>query len=1462
MPKITPAPAQVTSEVTDVDPIKTRGSGLTWRLMRWALGLSMALTALAAGAWWVLLTQIVPKIDQWREPLAQQATSALGVPVKIGQVQGRTVGWVPELTLKDVAFLDRSGHVSLRLPEVTARLSASSLWPAALWRREIHVASLTLVRPELEVRRDSQGKIHVAGLVIDPQKTQGDASPALDWVLDQSLIQITQGSVTWIDEWRRAPAIQLTALDLSLVNRPGLARRVHEWQLTATPPGHFGQRFTARALMTQPLWARGTDDQDTTPFWARWVGQPTRASDWRSWSGSANIDLPKVDVQALKLHASLPFDVQGGHGRVAMTLAFKRGQPSQLSLDVDVQQVAVKLASDLAPLAFKSVKGRLDAEHLPTTTTLGWQGLAFTTDDGLSWPASQARLSWVHPPAPVAPAQATPPLLPELQGEAWKRTQSGQLSVDRLDLALLARLADRLPIGSHLRDQLAQLSPTGIAQDIKLTWQGPASAPSSYQTEGKLSAVGWAATAEHPGASGAELTFKATEQGGEAAATLKEGWLEFPGVFDEARIPVQQLATQLTWKITPRPQALPTITLNVKDARFANADVEGTLSATWATGAGQGVGDGGRYPGTLQLTGQLSRGQADRVWRYLPSSVLVDARHYVRDAVRGGSAANVNFEVSGDLWQFPFKDDQGGKFRVAVPMKDVTLDYVPFVKPAPAGSPATPYWPVFSQLSGLLVFEGQRMRIEDATAVITNVGSGQFGLSKVNGVIEDLAADDPALAIEGQGQGPLEDLLRYLEASPIAPWTDHMLSEARGKGRANLSLSLSIPLNRTQESSVQGQVNLTDADAASLKLGPQVPTLSQARGVVQFTQNTLKVQANAKVWGQDFRITGDRNAQGMPRFVAQGLISGDGLKSATEWPGLAQVGRHITGQTPVTVTVALNRTKGSTRPELQVNSTLQGLGINLPAPLQKPAAEAWPLKLVHRQEGSDTRTDRLQLELGGPVPWLATYLRDLSGPQARIKQGQIHIGPGTSAVVAGKVVGRMTVAQLDLDAWQTLISEVTKVSNEGSADGRNAPHQDNALESYLPDSFQLKTDSLTWRQRTFKDMNLTLSRPAPQAWRAQIEAPLMAGTVDIRPEGASSKVLARLSRLAVPAAEAEALADQAAQQLLSTEVLSVPALDIVIDQFDWRGLPLGKLEVEANNRLINTASTTGAAPLTEWRLTKFKLSSPDAQLQASGNWAALGAQSAPAPAAEDKRNKPRHRAAFGFTLDLNNTGNLLTRLGLPQTLKGGKGKMSGQVAWLGSPLELDAASLNGDIKVAIEEGQFLKVDPGMAKLLGVLSLQSLPRRLILDFRDVFQQGFAFDRIDGDVKVTQGVADTRNLRMRGVQAVVLMEGQADLAQETQNLRVFVIPEINAGTASLAYAAINPAIGLGTFIAQILLRKTVVEANTREFTVKGSWADPQVERVQKTSVPAAEGPPPPASSPASGATGAVRASQKPS
>jgi uncharacterized protein YhdP len=198
-------------------------------------------------------------------------------------------------------------------------------------------------------------------------------------------------------------------------------------------------------------------------------------------------------------------------------------------------------------------------------------------------------------------------------------------------------------------------------------------------------------------------------------------------------------------------------------------------------------------------------------------------------------------------------------------------------------------------------------------------------------------------------------------------------------------------------------------------------------------------------------------------------------------------------------------------------------------------------------------------------------------------------------------------------------------------------------------------------------------------------------------------------------------------------------------------------------------------------------------------------------------------------MDIKDSGQLLTRLGTPNAIRNGHGKLQGKVSWQGSPITLDYASMNGKMNLAIEKGQFLKTEPGAARLLGVLNLQALPRRLTLDFSDLFSDGFAFDFVRGDIGIDQGVASTNNLQMKGVAAGALIEGSADLVRETQKLKVVVVPEINAGTASLYVATINPLIGLTTYLAQMILSKPLVRAGTNEFLVDGTWTNPRVTKV---------------------------------
>ncbi|MFM2035626.1 MAG: hypothetical protein RL459_891, partial [Pseudomonadota bacterium] len=313
--------------------------------------------------------------------------------------------------------------------------------------------------------------------------------------------------------------------------------------------------------------------------------------------------------------------------------------------------------------------------------------------------------------------------------------------------------------------------------------------------------------------------------------------------------------------------------------------------------------------------------------------------------------------------------------------------------------------------------------------------------------------------------------------------------------------------------------------------------------------------------------------------------------------------------------------------------------------------------------------------------------------------------------------------------------------------------------------------------------------------------------------GNPGRVYARLARLTL---EPSAVSDF--ESLLDEQPASVPALDIAVDDFELRGKRLGRVEIEAVNR-----GGTGNEPR-EWRLNKFNITVPEAKFAATGNWVAVAAQKAPT-----KTTNERRKTVMDFKLDIADSGLLLARMGMKDVVRRGQGKMQGQITWMGSPLSPDYPSMGGKFNVAIESGQFLKADPGLAKLLGVLSLQSLPRRLLLDFRDVFSDGFAFDSLRGDIGIDAGMASTSNLQMKGVNAAVMMEGRADIARETQNLRVLVVPELNAGTASLLASAFNPAVALSTFVAQYILRKPLMEAVTQEFTVDGTWANPKVTRV---------------------------------
>jgi uncharacterized protein YhdP len=410
----------------------------------------------------------------------------------------------------------------------------------------------------------------------------------------------------------------------------------------------------------------------------------------------------------------------------------------------------------------------------------------------------------------------------------------------------------------------------------------------------------------------------------------------------------------------------------------------------------------------------------------------------------------------------------------------------------------------------------------------------------------------------------------------------------------------------------------------------------------------------------------------------------------------------------------------------------------------------------------------------------------------------------------------VTLKHLDVAAWEAVLDRLQGAGSRPAPGAAAAPLVFDAAggEGYVPDTVALRVGDLDTGSRRLRNVTAGLSQQAG-LWRANVEADELAGYIEYRPARrgtGAGRVYARLARLSLPKTDADRV-----ETLLEEQPASIPALDIVVEDFELRGKRLGRLEIEAVNR--GAGARDGPR---EWQLSKLNLVTPEARLTATGSWGASGAAAGASP----------RRATINFNLALADSGAYLDRLGMNRVVRGGKGTLSGDLAWAGSPLSPDLARMTGQVRVAIDAGQFLKASAGAARLLGVFTLQSLPRRLLFDFRDVFEEGFAFDNVVGDIRIGGGLASTNNLRMRGAAAAVLMEGSADLVRETEDLRVVVVPEINAGTASLAYAVINPAIGLGTFLAQYFLRKPLMAASTREFHITGPWDDPKVERVARS------------------------------
>jgi uncharacterized protein (TIGR02099 family) len=552
--------------------------------------------------------------------------------------------------------------------------------------------------------------------------------------------------------------------------------------------------------------------------------------------------------------------------------------------------------------------------------------------------------------------------------------------------------------------------------------------------------------------------------------------------------------------------------------------------------------------------------------------------------------------------------------------------------------------------------------------------------------------------------------------------------------------------------------------------------------VLSFTKDGLQADAlRARLWNHELslQVRTERGPVGVATYVrARGDMDMDSLrKHESLWIlGFAQ------GRTAWTGELSLPHDPASPM-ELRIQSALDGVAVNLPAPLGKAQDDSVQFSLTRTFSPNRDRLTFAYGSLGNG----SLLFRD--GPEGRrIDRGELRLG-GRPAEIPDTAGLRLTgeARHIDFGPWLKLLAAAS------------ADEDRKSLLASL-NTVEVRAAELGVLGQTLHAVEIGATANG-RGWTGHLTSEETAGDFHldtIAPRAALALSLDRI-RLNPEAPEAGRRSD--------VDPNTLPKIQLTSKHLYLRGEDLGEVNVNVRPHDQEVAL--------DW----LRLAGPAVQVEAKGRWLA----------------DPQHpRSELELNADTRNLGHLLEMLDYAPSLKGGKGKLTARVAWPGGPSRFSLATVKGNLELSIQDGRLLTVNPGVGRIFGLLSLQALPRRLTLDFRDVVDKGFAFDRIHGTFTLGKGQAYTRGLDMDSPAAHVEVTGRIGLVAQNYDQRARVTPHVSSGLpwAAALGGGVGVGVGAALFVVQTLFGNPLDKMVSYEYTLTGSWHHPVVQRVEST------------------------------
>jgi uncharacterized protein YhdP len=1140
-------------------------------------------------------------------------------------------------------------------------------------------------------------------------------------------------------------------------------------------------RFALRAIPPGEL---------ATPLDVRGEFYGDSFGNFATWRGRLFTQLDYTDVTAWRPWLDLPSQFSRGRGAVRGWFGVTDGRVTQVTADLDLKDVVTRLGEDVPEMSMLKVQGRASWQEISGGFEVSTRHLMMRLQNGLEF-------------------QPTDFFFRSLYAHDSQRA-SGEIRANSLQLESLARLAKFLPIKADLRARMDAYEPRGTVSNLEAQWQGPPEKPDNYRLKGHFDNLAVNQVGKMPGFSRLTVDLDGSDSSGKFSINSRGLAVDAPGVLREP-LSFTTFIGQGGWRHEDRE-----LSIDVDNIAVANDDLAGNLFGSYRTQAGT--------LGVLDMTGKLTRGNIRRAARYTPLIALDKAGNdWLADALQAGTTGDFRIRIKGNLSDFPLDGTKDVLFEIGGHAKNAVMEF-------------DKNWPRIENITGEFLIRGNRLEVDSPSATILDTR-----LHNVMVVLPDMMSKDLTLEINGEAMGASNSFLEFIQKSPVRGYIDGFTDGISARGNGHLNLFARIPLKGDKPVEVSGKYKIQDNN---ISLGEGVPLLRNTRGDLTFTEAGMHAKdVSAEILGGPASINVQSVEGGAVHATLKGHSNVDILRKKEPYPLL----NYLHGSTAWDADVRVVKKTAW----ININSNLQGISSSLPQPFTKHADEVMtfhlennPVMILPKRavpakpcpkpcpkveatvaEGQDVITARL-----GNIFSARLSRHDKNGVMA-VKSGIVNFGADdklleskrSKNILRGKsgvwVVGRLPL--LSLQGWEGLTSGTPRESAEKLSAGQ--PKEAGNV-SVLPIArVNLKINKLTGYGLGIGDLHIDASRRG-DGLAAQLSSSALNGEVVWEPHGYETGSLfrARLSNLQAMSEEQPMQTIEPGKQALpeKSENLvkeslpqmnpgNLPALDISIENLQLKGKQIGHFEL------------VGHPSGTDWRMRRLNINNPDGSLVGDGIWSEADGEL---------------KSQVNLALEISDAGMVLGRSGYPNTVKGGSGRLTANLSWVGSPDEFNYATLNGTLKLDAAKGQFLKMDPGGGKLLSILSMQALPKHLTLDFNDVFSKGFQFDNIIGEAAIHDGVMDTQEFHVYGSAAKVALKGSVDLNQETQNLNVKVFPAIGDSVALLAVFAINPAAGIAGLITSKLLDNPLDKLVSYEYNVSGTWSDPKVVKVAGTAAKA--------------------------